>query len=185
MKSPRFNSLLASTAVALVLAVSSHAGLAQQAGKPAEASVPMPDTTLPPPLTMKDIEKPAAQAAPAPIAKDEPKQTATTPAAEPAKAAPTATAGGEAGDKLRELITSSSLTGWSPERPIARGSRLFTVAVTMRRCGSPTTRSTTAPSRLRPISRKSTRSVSIRTTIWLRDSSPGPARTRWPRTSSN
>jgi len=56
VKSPRFNSLLASTAVALVLALSSHAGLAQQAGKPAEASIPMPDTTLPPPLTIKDID---------------------------------------------------------------------------------------------------------------------------------
>ena len=85
VKSPRFNSLLASTAAVLVLAVSSHAGVAQQANKPAEASIPMPDTTLPPPLTLKDIEKPAAQAAPAPIVKDEPKQTATTPAAEPAK----------------------------------------------------------------------------------------------------
>ena len=42
----------------------------------------MPDTTLPPPLTLKDIEKPAAQAAPASIAKDEPRQTVTTPAAE-------------------------------------------------------------------------------------------------------
>ncbi len=63
----------------------------------------MPDTTLPPPLTMKDIEKPAAQAAPAPIVKDEPKQTATTPAAEPAKAAPTATAGSEIGDKLARV----------------------------------------------------------------------------------
>ena len=116
VKSPRFNSLLASTAAALVLAVSSHAGVAQQADKPAEASVPMPDTTLPPPLTLKDIEKPAAQAAPAPIVKDEPKQTATTPAAEPAKAAPTATAGGEVGDKLRELITSKQFDRLVPRK---------------------------------------------------------------------
>jgi len=125
VKSPRFNSLLASTAVALVLALSSHAGLAQQAGKPAEASIPMPDTTLPPPLTIKDIEKPAAQtspatqatqAAPAPIVKDEPKQTATTPAAEPAKATPTATVGGEVGDKLRELITSKQLDRLVPRK---------------------------------------------------------------------
>jgi hypothetical protein len=72
VKSPRLNSLLASTAAVLVLAVSSHAGVAQQANTPAEASIPMPDTTLPPPLTLKDIEKPAAQAAPAPIVKDEP-----------------------------------------------------------------------------------------------------------------
>ena len=59
VKSPRLNSLLASTAAVLVLAVSSHAGVAQQANTPAEASIPMPDTTLPPPLTLKDIEKPA------------------------------------------------------------------------------------------------------------------------------
>ena len=76
----------------------------------------MPDTTLPPPLTMKDIEKPAAQAAPAPIVKDEPKQTATTPAAEPAKAAPTATAGSEIGDKLRELITSKQFDRLVPRK---------------------------------------------------------------------
>jgi murein L,D-transpeptidase YcbB/YkuD len=107
------------------LALSSHAGLAQQAGKPAEASIPMPDTTLPPPLTIKDIENPAAQtspatqatqAAPAPIVKDEPKQTATTPAAEPAKATPTTTAGGEVGDKLRELITSKQLDRLVPRK---------------------------------------------------------------------
>ena len=96
--------------------MSSHAGLAQQADKATEAAVPMPDTTLPPPLTMKDIEKPAAQAAPAPIMKDEPKQTATTPAAEPAKAAPTTTAASEIGDKLRELITSKQFDRLVPRK---------------------------------------------------------------------
>jgi murein L,D-transpeptidase YcbB/YkuD len=110
VKSPRFSSLLTLTAVALILAVSSHAGLAQQADKPAEASVPMPDTTLPPPLTLKDIEKPAAQVAPVPIAKD----AVTTPAAESAKAAPTA--GGEVGDKLREVITSKQFDRLVPRK---------------------------------------------------------------------
>jgi murein L,D-transpeptidase YcbB/YkuD len=108
--------LLASTAVALVLALSSHAGVAQQTDKSAEASIPMPDTTLPPPLTLKDIEKPAAQAAPAPIAKDEPKQTATTPAAESPKAAPAVTAGNEVADKLRELITGKQFDRLVPRK---------------------------------------------------------------------
>jgi hypothetical protein len=72
VKSPRFSSLLASTAVALALAVSNHAGLAQQADKPAAASIPMPDTTLPPPLTLKDIEKPAPLGKPTPVVQDEP-----------------------------------------------------------------------------------------------------------------
>jgi murein L,D-transpeptidase YcbB/YkuD len=70
----------------------------------------MPDTTLPPPLTLKDIEKPAAQVAPVPIAKD----AVTTPAAESAKAAPTA--GGEVGDKLREVITSKQFDRLVPRK---------------------------------------------------------------------
>ena len=44
MKSTQFDRLLASTALALVLALSSQAGMAQQTEKPVEASVPMPDT---------------------------------------------------------------------------------------------------------------------------------------------
>src|SRR5262249_56664696 len=115
VKSPRFSSLLASTAVAVVLAVSSHAGMAQQADKP-EASIPMPDTTLPPPLTLKDIEKPAPLGKPTPGLKDEPQHTATTPAAEPPKAAPIATAGGEVGDKLRELITGKQFDRLVPRK---------------------------------------------------------------------
>ena len=120
VKSARFDRLAASTAIALVLALSSHAGMAQQTAKPVakpvEASIPMPDTSLPPPLTIKDIQTPARQAeAPADIMKDEVKKDAAspaaTPAAEPAKAAATPAAAApaatvEAGlsDKLRELI---------------------------------------------------------------------------------
>ncbi len=109
VKSARFERLLASTALALVLALSSHAGMAQQTEKPAAASVPVPDTTLPPPLTARDIEAPAKQAAPAAIIKDEPKQNAAALASEPPKtatanAAPAATDNPVA-DKLRELIT--------------------------------------------------------------------------------
>src|SRR5690349_10926419 len=105
VKSPRFNSLLASTAVAVALTLSSHAGVAQQAGKPAEASIPMPDTTLPPPLTLKDIEKPSPLGKPTAAAKDEPQQTATPPTGEPPRSTATAAVGSEIGDKLRELIT--------------------------------------------------------------------------------
>ncbi|HET7164692.1 MAG TPA: L,D-transpeptidase family protein [Pseudolabrys sp.] len=105
MKSLRFDRLLASTALALVLALSSHAAVAQQTETSVRTAVPVPDTSLPPPLTAKDIEAPAKQAAP--VTKDEPKQTATIPAVEPAKAAaPVATADGGVSDKLRELISS-------------------------------------------------------------------------------
>ena len=112
MKSTRFDRLLASTALALVLALSSQAGMAQQPEKPVEASVPMPDTSLPPPLTAKDVEAPAKQLAPANRIEDESKQSAATPSAEPAKAAtaptaaPVPTADSGVADKLRELIGS-------------------------------------------------------------------------------
>jgi len=103
VKSARFDRLLASTALALVLTLSSHAGMAQQTETAIQASVPMPDTTLPPPLTAKDVEaKPAASA---------PKQEAV-PAAEGAKAAapsavaPAATAEGGVADKIREIVAS-------------------------------------------------------------------------------
>ncbi len=109
VKSARFERLLASTALALVLALSSHAGMAQQTEKPAAASVPVPDTTLPPPLTAKDIDAPAKQAAPSAIIKDEPKQNAAAPANEPPKAATAnaapSTTGNLVVDKVRELIT--------------------------------------------------------------------------------
>jgi len=112
VKSTRFDRLLASTALALVLALSSQAGMAQQPEKPVEASVPMPDTSLPPPLTAKDVEAPAKQLAPANRIEDESKQSAATPSAEPAKAAtaptaaPVPTADSGVADKLRELIGS-------------------------------------------------------------------------------
>ncbi len=112
MKIARFDRLLASTALALVLALSSQTGSAQQTEKAVQASVPVPDTSLPPPLTAKDFETPAKQAAPADISKDEPKQNVTAPSVEPAKAAtaptaaPVATADSAVADKLRELVAS-------------------------------------------------------------------------------
>ena len=105
MKSLRFDRLLASTALALVLALSSHAAVAQQTETSVRTAVPVPDTSLPPPLTAKDIEAPAKLAAP--VTKDEPKHTATVPAVEPAKAAaPVATPDSGVSDRLRELISS-------------------------------------------------------------------------------
>jgi L,D-transpeptidase YcbB len=107
----RFDRLLASTALALVLALSSQTVIAQQSDQPVQASVPVPDTTLPPPLTAKDVETPAKQTAPTGLLRDEPKQNATAPSAEPDKAAssptaaPVPTADSGVADKLRELIT--------------------------------------------------------------------------------
>ncbi|HXX07487.1 MAG TPA: L,D-transpeptidase family protein, partial [Pseudolabrys sp.] len=105
MKSARFDRLLASTALALVLALSSHAGMAQQTEKAIQASVPMPDTTLPPPLTAKDVE-----VRPIPSTPSAPKQD-VAPAAEAPKAAtptpaPAATAESAVADKIREIVAS-------------------------------------------------------------------------------
>jgi murein L,D-transpeptidase YcbB/YkuD len=105
VKSVRFDRLLASTALGLVLMLASHPGIAQQSEKQVQAAVPMPDTSLPPPLTAKDIGSTPAQAAPSDTSKDAPKQNATAPAAEPAAAAPaTTTADSTVTDKLREMI---------------------------------------------------------------------------------
>jgi murein L,D-transpeptidase YcbB/YkuD len=94
VKSVRFDRLLASTALGLVLVLSSHAGQAQQSDKKVQTSVPMPDTSLPPPLTAKDVVGTPAQATPA----AEPSKDATaTPA--------TVTADGAITDKLREMIS--------------------------------------------------------------------------------
>jgi murein L,D-transpeptidase YcbB/YkuD len=112
VKTARFDRLLASTALVLVLALSSQAG-AQQAERPMQAGVPVPDTSLPP-LTAKDIAAPAKRTAQAAV-KEEPKQDATAPSTEPAKAAatpaapPVPAADVAVADKLRELITGKQL----------------------------------------------------------------------------
>ena len=62
VKSVRFKRLLASTAFGLILALPSHAVLAQQSGKQIEAAISAPDASS---LTAKDVE-----AAPADTAKD-------------------------------------------------------------------------------------------------------------------
>ena len=115
MKSARFNRLLASTALGLVLVLGSHAGnpqeaLAQQSEQQIEAAVPMPNTDLLPPLTAKDVA--GTPSTPSADIKAEPKQDAAAPAAEPAKAAAvpaatpvSATADSAVADQLRETIS--------------------------------------------------------------------------------
>ena len=102
MKSARYDRLLASTALVLVLALSGHVATAQQTESLPRASVPVPDTSLPPPLTAKDVQAPAKQAT-----KEEPKPDAAAPASEPTKstAAAAPTPDSPVGEKLRDLIT--------------------------------------------------------------------------------
>ncbi len=97
MKSVRFERLLASTAFGLVLALSSHPGLAQQSDKEIGAAVPVPNTDLLPPLTAKDI-----QATPAAAPSAEPAKVTETPAAP-------AGADTQVADQLRDLITGKKL----------------------------------------------------------------------------
>ena len=75
MISVRFDRLLASTALGLVLTLGSHAGMAQQPDKKIEATVPLPDTSLPPPPAAQDVTS-------------KPNQVAPTEAAQPAAAGP-------------------------------------------------------------------------------------------------
>jgi murein L,D-transpeptidase YcbB/YkuD len=93
--------------------LSSHAGmsgqaLAQQSEKQTEAAVPMPDTSLPAPLTAKDVAGTPSQTAPSDISKDAPKQNTATPAAAQSATAPAATPAAVTADnvtdKLREMI---------------------------------------------------------------------------------
>ncbi|MEW6454428.1 MAG: L,D-transpeptidase family protein [Pseudomonadota bacterium] len=109
MRTARF-SLLTSAAMALALAVSSNS-LAQSAPPAEAASVPTPDTSLPAPLTAKDVapaattaSAPAANPAPAPTAEAKPAAAAPAPAASAPAAAPTlASADNAIADKLREM----------------------------------------------------------------------------------
>jgi len=127
VKIARFERLLASTALGLVLMLSSHAAKAQQPApqseKQIEAATPASDATSQAP---KDAAATPAQAAPPAAALNAPsqaeakpveskpaeaKQDAAAPAAEPVKAAvapeaapPTVTADSAVSDKLREMI---------------------------------------------------------------------------------
>ncbi len=108
MKVVRFDRLLASTALGLVLLISGHTANAQQPAEQTQIVVPLPD--IPPPPTAKDlgvdVTAPAQTAAPAP---------AVAPVAAPAPVAvapaPTtsAIADSAVSDKLREMITGKAL----------------------------------------------------------------------------
>ena len=134
MRGHRFDRILASSALALVVGLSAPAS--SQSVSPEETArvegrVPVPDTTLPPPLTVKDVmpdvsvsataepadtqsttpsEPGPAVATPAPAA--QPAASDAPASAQPAdtaeSAAPTAVtvADQEMSDKLRELVTS-------------------------------------------------------------------------------
>jgi len=104
VKSARFSRLLTSTALGFVLVMASHAGMAQQSDKQIQAGVPTPDTTLPAPLTAKDIGDMSAPAATQPA-------TIAAPATEPAKdssknAAATTSVDGALADRLRDIVAS-------------------------------------------------------------------------------
>ncbi len=101
MKSVRFDRLLASTALGLVLVLSSNAGMAQQPDNQIENATPAPDTTAPvasnaaapsqatpAPATTETITPTEAAITPAP----EPKQEAVAPAPQPAPVEATAPA---------------------------------------------------------------------------------------------
>ncbi|MDO8877768.1 MAG: L,D-transpeptidase family protein [Pseudolabrys sp.] len=96
MKVVRFDRLLASTALGLVLLVSGHAANAQQQANEVQIVVPLPDA--PPPPTARDfgIDVPA------------PAQTAA-PAASMAAPAPVAADETAVSDKLREMVTGKAL----------------------------------------------------------------------------
>ena len=102
MISVRFDRLLASTALGLVLTLGSHAGMAQQPDKKIEATVPLPDTSLPAPPTAQDVAPKPGQAAPVEAVKTD-------------TAAPAVTADSAVSDRLRELIASKQF-----ERSVSR-----------------------------------------------------------------
>ena len=137
MKSVRFERLLASTAFGLILALSSHAGLAQQSEQKIEQAVPMPDLSLVPPPTMKDIAP--AKPTMADSAKDEskPKQDAAAPQAAPAQSAPKQDAAApraappppsmdtQVADAVRDLITGKRLDRYVARRDDREGVERF------------------------------------------------------------
>ena len=100
-----FDHVLASTAFGLVLALSSHPGMAQQSGQQKiDTVVPMPDTSLPPPLTAKDVADIARQAAPAEPEAEPNKETAAA-ASELAKPQPKEAAALPPGESLTPGVT--------------------------------------------------------------------------------
>ncbi len=161
VKSARFNRLLISTALGLVLVLGSHASMAQQSDQ--RIRLGCPDAGYRP-AAAADGEgrcgySGAAEAKPAETKTEaktkaktetktaepksaEPKQDVAAPAAEPAKAAAiptaapvTATADSAVADRLREMITGKQSTVSSAARPTAKASSRSTRRATTSRCG--------------------------------------------------
>ena len=130
MKSVRFNSLLASTALGLALMLASHPGMAQQTEQQKiDAGVPVPDTTLPPPPTTKDVgasdkpniaTPPQAAAEPKVEPKAEPAPAPVEKAAAPEPAKPAVVASGvndqSVSDKLRDIVSGKQFDRVAPRK---------------------------------------------------------------------
>jgi murein L,D-transpeptidase YcbB/YkuD len=130
VKSVRFNSLLASTALGLALMLASHPGMAQQTEQQKiDAGVPVPDTTLPPPPTTKDVgasdkpniaTPPQAAAEPKVEPKAEPEPAPVEKAAAPEPAKPAVVASGvndqSVSDKLRDIVSGKQFDRVAPRK---------------------------------------------------------------------
>ena len=130
VKSVRFNSLLASTALGLALMLASHPGMAQQTEQQKiDAGVPVPDTTLPPPPTTKDVgasdnpniaTPPQAAAEPKVEPKAEPAPAPVEKAAAPEPAKPAVVASGvndqSVSDKLRDIVSGKQFDRVAPRK---------------------------------------------------------------------
>ncbi len=101
--------------------------MAQQSDKSIEAAVPMPDTTLPAPLTLKDIQRPAKDTTNTGVS--EAQQNITSPAADPVKAAAsTPAAEVTLADKLREFIGGRQFDRMVPRKAERAGIESFYAA---------------------------------------------------------
>ena len=139
VKSVRFNSLLASTALGLALMLASHPGMAQQTEQQKiDAGVPVPDTTLPPPPTTKDVgasdnpniaTPPQAAAEPKVEPKAEPAPAPVEKAAAPEPAKPAVVASGvndqSVSDKLRDIVSGKQFDRVAPRKADRAGIEAF------------------------------------------------------------
>jgi murein L,D-transpeptidase YcbB/YkuD len=106
VKSARFNVLLASTTLGLVLVLGNYPGLAQEETDLPQISVPIPDDSNLPPLTAQNFGGASEPA------KAEPQKSAAEPvkaASEPAATPVSATADSAVADQLKQMITGKQL----------------------------------------------------------------------------
>jgi len=139
VKSVRSNRLLASTALGLALVFASHPGMAQSTEQPKiDAGVPVPDTTLPPPPTTKDVgasdkpniaTPPQAAAEPKVEPKAEPAPAPVEKAAAPEPAKPAVVASGvndqSVSDKLRDIVSGKQFDRVAPRKADRAGIEAF------------------------------------------------------------